>query len=154
MIDVSILNHQEYLEITEELENVLEDLVKLSLEEENIECEGEVSIMFVDDEEIHQLNKTHRGIDKPTDVLSFPQYDSLKDEDICEPYVIIGDVVISTETAKRQSIEYNHSLVREIGFLVVHSMFHLFGYDHDTDDNTKIMRTKEEAVLKAYNLTR
>ncbi len=154
MIEISIINNQSFLDIDDKLEKVLEDLVELSLKEENLECEGEVSIMFVDDEEIHQLNKTHRGFDKSTDVLSFPQYESIKDDDFIDPYVILGDVVISTETAKRQSDEYNHSLVREIGFLVVHSMFHLMGYDHDTDENTKEMRLKEETVLKSYNLTR
>ena len=154
MIDISIINHQNHLEIDEKTENILTDLVELSLEEEGLDCDGEVSILFVDDKEIHELNKTYRGIDKSTDVLSFPQYDSLKDEEISDPYVILGDVVISTETAKKQSEEYNHSLEREIGFLVVHSMFHLMGYDHDTEENTKMMRVKEEAVLKAYNLTR
>ena len=141
MIDISIINHQNHLEIDEKTENILTDLVELSLEEEGLDCDGEVSILFVDDKEIHELNKTYRGIDKSTDVLSFPQYDSLKDEEISDPYVILGDVVISTETAKKQSEEYNHSLEREIGFLVVHSMFHLMGYDHDTEENTKNKET-------------
>jgi len=153
-MDVSILNHQNILDIDDNLHQMLEDLIELSLKEEGLEIEGEVSIMLVDDEEIHNLNLEHRDKDSSTDVLSFPQYESLKDEKIKEPYVILGDVVISTETAISQAISYGHSLLREIGFLVVHSMFHLFGYDHDTDERTKEMREKEEHVLESYNLTR
>jgi len=153
-MDISVLNHQEVLNIDDKLNQILEDLIEMTLKEEDLDYEGEVSIMFVDDEEIHELNKTHRDKDSSTDVLSFPQYESLKDEEIIEPYIIFGDVVISTETAIRQAESYGHSLMREIGFLVVHSMFHLFGYDHDTEEHTKEMRAKEESVLSAYNLTR
>jgi len=153
-MDIAILNHQEVLDIDDKLNQVLEDLIELALKEEDLDYEGEVSIVFVDDEEIHVLNKTHRDKDASTDVLSFPQYEALKDEQIIDPYVILGDVVISTETAIKQADSYGHSLMREIGFLVVHSMFHLFGYDHDTEEHTKEMRTKEESVLNAYNLTR
>jgi len=153
-MDISILNEQEVLEINDELMTILEDLISLSLKEEDLDYDGEVSIMFVDDKHIHELNKMHRDKDSPTDVLSFPQYAALKDEEIIEPYIILGDVVISTETAIKQAEEFGHSLNREIGFLVVHSMFHLFGYDHMTDKERKEMRAKEEKVLTQYNLTR
>lgn len=153
-MDISILNHQGVLDIDDKLNQVLEDLIALTLKEEDFDYEGEVSIVFVDDEEIHELNKLHRNKDSSTDVLSFPQYEALKDEQVIDPYVVLGDVVISTETAIKQAELYGHSLMREIGFLVVHSIFHLFGYDHDTEEHTKEMRNKEESVLKAYNLTR
>ncbi|MBN2794165.1 MAG: rRNA maturation RNase YbeY [Clostridia bacterium] len=153
-MEISIINEQSALEIDEKIETMIEDLVQLCLESESIEMDGEVSIMFVDDKEIHALNKVHRNKDSSTDVLSFPQYDDLKSLAINDPYVILGDVVISTETAMRQAEEYNHPLEREIGFLLVHSMFHLFGYDHDTEEHTKEMRLKEEQVLTQYNLTR
>ena len=153
-MDVSILNHQELLPIDETLMKILEDLIELALVEEDLNYEGEVSIMFVNDEEIHTLNKEHRQKDTATDVLSFPQYESLKDETVIEPYIIFGDIVISTDTAIRQADDFGHSLNREIGFLVVHSMFHLFGYDHETEEETKEMREKEEKVLQSYNLTR
>lgn len=153
-MDIEILNHQEVLNIDEDLRTMLEDLLALSLKEEGYDFEGEVSIMFVNNEEIHELNKKHRDKDSSTDVLSFPQYDDLKNTQIIEPYVILGDVVISTETAIEQAKSYGHSLNREIGFLTVHSLFHLMGYDHDTEVHTKEMRTKEEAVLNQYNLTR
>jgi len=142
-MDISILNHQSVLDIDENLEKVLEDLIQKAIVEEDLDYEGEVSIMFVDDEEIHKLNKMHRDKDMPTDVLSFPQYPSLKDDEEVDPYIILGDVVISTETAMRQAESFGHSLMREIGFLVVHSMFHLFGYDHDTEEHTKEMREKK-----------
>lgn len=153
-MDISILNHQEVLPIDDELETVLMDLINLTLDEEDLNYDGEVSVMFVDDEAIHELNKNHRDKDSPTDVLSFPQYESIKDDEEIDPYIILGDIVISTETAIRQAESFGHSLLREIGFLVVHSMFHLFGYDHDTDEHTKEMRQKEEKVLQSYNLTR
>jgi probable rRNA maturation factor len=154
MLDIAIMNEQTVLEINEKLESMIEDLVVLSLKEEGFDLEGEVSILFVDDKTIHELNLTHRGKDKATDVLSFPQYDDLKSMEIMEPYVILGDVVISTETAMRQAEAYGHSLLREIGFLTVHSMFHLMGYDHDTEEKTAEMRKREEAVLTSYQLTR
>lgn len=153
-MDISIINEQEILEIDGQMENMIEDLVELCLQSEAIDFDGEVSILFVDDQRIHELNREHRQKDTPTDVLSFPQYDDLKSLNISEPYVILGDVVISTETAMRQAEEYGHTLIREIGFLLVHSMFHLFGYDHDIDERRLVMREKEEAVLKQYNLTR
>lgn len=153
-MDISILNHQEVLPIDDDLEKVLMDLINLTLDEEDLNYDGEVSVMFVDDEAIHELNKNHRDKDSPTDVLSFPQYESIKDDEEIDPYIILGDIVISTETAIRQAESFGHSLLREIGFLVVHSMFHLFGYDHDTDEHTKEMRQKEEKVLQSYNLTR
>lgn len=152
MIDVAILNEQSKITIDPALETVISDLVALSLKEEGLDFEGEVSVMFCDDAYIHELNKTHRGKDQPTDVLSFPQYDDV--HAIEEPYAVLGDIVISTDTAIRQSEEYNHPINRELGFLLVHSMFHLMGYDHDTEENTRIMRKKEEAVLTAYQLTR
>lgn len=153
-MDISIMNHQEVLDIDEHLEILLKDLITKALDEEDLNYEGEVSVMFVDDEEIHSLNALHRNKDMPTDVLSFPQYESIKDDEEIDPYIILGDIVISTETAMKQAEEFGHSLLREIGFLVVHSMFHLFGYDHDTVENTQVMREKEEKVLTSYNLTR
>lgn len=153
-MDVSILNHQDELIIDDAVMKQIEDLVQLCLEEEDLDFEGEVSVMFVDDDEIHQLNREHRDKDQPTDVLSFPQYDSIKDETVLDPYIVLGDVVISTDTAMKQAEEYGHSLEREIGFLLVHSMFHLFGYDHLNDEDKAEMRAKEEKVLSTYKLVR
>ncbi len=152
-MEIYINNEQDIYEIDQTIEKMINDLTYLVLESENISDEGELSILFTTDEGIHKINKEFRDIDKKTDVLSFPQYPSLKDgcDDI---YIVLGDIIISTETALEQAKEYNHSTHRELGFLFVHSMFHLLGYDHDTEENTKIMRAKEEGILKKYNLTR
>jgi probable rRNA maturation factor len=105
---------------------------------------GEVSLSLVDDVEIQTLNRLWRGQDKPTDVLSFP----LDDPDL------LGDVVISVETALRQAEAYGHSLRRELGFLAVHGTLHLLGYDHDTAAAEADMMARTEAVLARLGLGR
>lgn len=102
------------------------------------------NIIFVSDEKIRSLNQTYRGIDKVTDVLSFLEED--------DGY--IGDVFIALDQAKRQALEYNHSLDREIGFLVTHGYLHLLGFDHQTEAEEIKMRTKQEAILKQADLER
>jgi probable rRNA maturation factor len=116
----------------------------------------EVNILFVDDEHIRFLNKTYRGLDKATDVLSFPLgAEEIYDENPETGLLMLGDCVISLETAVRQAFEYGHSLNRECGFLAVHSMLHLLGYDHETSQAEEaIMRAKEKAVLENINLNR
>ena len=113
----------------------------------------DISISFVDNKEIHELNKQFRGVDRATDVLSFPML-SDEFEDVEYEEMSLGDIVVSLERALEQSIEYGHSFEREVCFLVCHSMFHLLGYDHDTEENTREMREKEEAVLTKLNITR
>ncbi len=123
---------------------------------ENFPSNAEVSVSFVNDKQIHELNLKYRNMDKPTDVLSFPlgdgkNYDKNPETGDC----LLGDIVISLETAERQALIYNHSLEREIGFLTVHSMFHLLGYDHETSNMAAlIMREKEEAVLSELGISR
>lgn len=123
---------------------------------EKFPSNAEVSVSFVNDKQIHELNLKYRNMDKPTDVLSFPlgdgkNYDKNPETGDC----LLGDIVISLETAERQALIYNHSLEREIGFLTVHSMFHLLGYDHETSNMAAlIMREKEEAVLSELGISR
>ena len=123
---------------------------------EKFDDDFEVSVSFVSDEEIHQLNKEYRNIDRPTDVLSFPlgengEYDVNNETGAC----LLGDVVISIETALKQAEIYGHSLEREIGFLTVHSMLHLLGYDHEQGKlQERIMREKEEAILENLGISR
>lgn len=150
-MEIMIDNRQESINYKEELVELMRTTVERSLEEEGVSKEVEVSISFVDNEEIHGLNREFRGVDRVTDVLSFPQYDSLED---LEGLVCLGDIVISLEKALDQSVEYGHSFEREVLYLTVHSMFHLMGYDHDTEENTKIMRKKEEEVLQALGILR
>ena len=131
---------------------MVKEIIIKCLEYEGYDNHYEVSLSFVDNKEIHELNKQFRGIDRPTDVLSFPM---LSDEfDIELEEESLGDIVISLEKALEQSKEYNHSFEREVCFLVCHSTFHLLGYDHDTEENTKQMRSKEEYILNELNITR
>lgn len=123
---------------------------------EKFERDFEVSVSFVDDKRIHELNLEYRNIDRPTDVLSFPlgvdgKYDINNETGAC----LLGDIVISIETAFKQAQIYGHSLEREIGFLTVHSMLHLFGYDHEQGKlQERLMREKEEDILNILGVSR
>ena len=123
---------------------------------EHFKQDAEVSVSFVSDEEIRRLNRIYRKKDRVTDVLSFPlgqngHYDTNKETGCA----LLGDVVISLETAMKQARMYGHSLEREIGFLTVHSMLHLLGYDHENGGLEAMrMREKEEAVLIQLGLPR
>lgn len=151
-MELIIDNRQDKLELPVNIIEKIETIINECLEYEQLDNDYEVSLSFVDNEEIHELNRDYRGVDRPTDVLSFPMYDD--EFDIELETQTLGDIVISLERAKEQSIDYNHSFEREICFLICHSMFHLLGYDHDTDENTKQMRQKEEYVLNKLNITR
>lgn len=157
-------NEQEFLEIGEDLIELLNTLLQKAGEAEGV-TEGEIALTFVDDEEIHALNKEYRGIDRPTDVLSFAMNESVEDEqeiiyELEEGEELdgfgdmLGDIIISVETAKAQSEEYGHSLNREIGFLFVHGFLHLLGYDHEDEASEAEMMGKQEAVLAQVGLTR
>lgn len=112
-----------------------------------------VSVTFVDEEEIHALNKQYRDVDRVTDVLSFPQFDDLNDIPT-EAEVCIGDVVICPEQALLQADDFGHSPERELVYLFVHSVFHLLGYDHLDDEGKLEMRTKEELIMCKVHLER
>ena len=139
-------NEIENTQIPEQWIQLLEQCLQAAAAEEEL-AEGEVSLSFVDDETIHELNLKYRGIDRPTDVLSFPIRDELFPD-------LLGDIVISLPTARRQSEEYGHSLEREIGFLVTHGFLHLLGYDHEDEPSEKTMFAKQERILQRVGLTR
>ncbi len=136
-------NRQENFEITDELNKIIENVILESLNVEGLSTDVEVSISFVDNAEIKSLNKTYRNIDESTDVLSFPM-----DDQVLVPISLLGDIIISIETAREQATEFGHSLNREISYLVAHSMFHLMGYDHMEDEEKRDMRFKEKQVMK------
>lgn len=118
---------------------------------------AELSVCLVDDAHIQELNRRYRGKDCPTDVLSFPQWEWQGEprEATGDPAVtLLGDVVISLETAARQAEEFGHSLQREVAFLVVHGVLHLLGHEHETAAGEERMRALEEEVLQALNLGR
>lgn len=129
---------------------------KAVLAEEKMDGKAEISVTFVDNEAIHALNKQHRNIDRETDVLSFPMGENGKyDINPSSGAKLLGDIVISAEKAVEQAKLYNHSLQREIGFLTVHSMLHLLGYDHELGGMEEVrMREKEEKVLTKLGLKR
>jgi probable rRNA maturation factor len=151
-------NEQEALEIAPTLIEQLEKLLQLAGEQEQIQT-GEVALSFVTDEEIHQLNREYRNIDRPTDVLSFAMQELGEDEleIIYEEAVEIeplGDIIISIPRAIAQSQEYGHSVEREIGFLFVHGFLHLIGYDHENEADETEMFAKQEQILELAGLTR
>lgn len=111
------------------------------------------SIIIVDKDYIHKLNREYRGIDKVTDVISFALEDE-KSMVIPDGTRLLGDIYICLDKAKEQAKEYGHSLERELCFLAVHGVYHLLGYDHNTKEEEKIMFQKQEEVLEAYGITR
>ena len=144
-MQIFINDEQDEIKLKQDINELLEKVVEECLEIEDVGTDFEVSISFVDDADIKDLNKSYRNIDKPTDVLSFPLYDGQEDT----PYTpLLGDIVISLETAKRQSEEFGHSIEREVAYLTAHSMFHLLGYDHLEEDEKQEMREKEKQAMK------
>ena len=140
----------------EGMEDDLNKAVKTVLKEENMSINYEVSISFVDEEEIIDLNKEYRNIDSVTDVLSFPLYEKedikyLQGKDI-DGDIMLGDVIICVEVAKRQAKEFLHSFRRELCYLTVHSVLHLLGYDHIDPNDQIIMRKKEKNVMRKLNI--
>ncbi len=132
---------------------LMEQAVRCSLAFENCSGQYEVDITLVDNKKIQTLNKQYREKDSVTDVLSFPQWDEVPK--ISNQYPIhIGDIVINVSRAEEQAQSYGHSLTRELVFLTVHSAFHLLGHDHELEDERKIMRSREEAVLDYLNVKR
>ncbi len=163
--EIIIENAQDIIQVKEDLIRLIEDAINKTLEVENFSVAVEVSVIFVDNSQIKELNRTHRGLDKETDVLSFPMIDFNEknamsgdipkgDYNYDGEALLLGDIVISLEKAKTQAEEYGHLFEREVGFLTVHSMLHLFGYDHMNEADGKIMREKEEKTLKRMSLVR
>ena len=113
---------------------------------------GQIIVTLVDDEEIHEINRTYRNVDRPTDVISFP---SEEGEHIAEiPDGFLGDIIISIPRAQAQAEEYGHSFRRELSFLAVHGTLHLLGYDHMTDEEAKVMFGLQEDILKEMGIQR
>lgn len=131
----------------------LEKIIDYTLKQEGINFNYEISVSFVTDDVIKELNKTYRNIDSVTDVLSFPLIEDFN-VDFIGDIQALGDIVISVEQAKKQANEYNHSFKREIAFLVVHSVLHLIGYTHETKTEETEMFSIQEQVLKVFEIER
>ena len=148
MNQIEIIN--ETKEEIKELE-VLSDLLEFAANKQQVK-DVVFNIIIVDNEYIHQLNKTYRGVDRPTDVISF----ALEDNGACETEFgrILGDIYISIDQARIQAKEYGHSLKRELAFLSIHGFLHLLGYDHMTEEEEKEMFGRQEWILNEYGIKR
>ena len=155
-VKVIISDEQKEITVPRGIRMLIRRCCNAVLQAEKFGSDAEVSVSFVDNERIHELNAQYRNVDRETDVLSFPmgengEYDTNMDTGA----KILGDIVISVPKAMEQAKAYNHSLQREIGFLTVHSMLHLLGYDHENGGLEAMrMREKEEAVLLQLGLPR
>ena len=119
-----------------------------------IDKDYEISIILVDAEEIHQINRDYRNIDRPTDVISFALKDSDETFFIDEVDLELGDIFINVEAVVNQAKEYGHSECREISFLCTHGILHLLGYDHMNEEDEKIMFGKQKEILEGYDVVR
>jgi len=143
--------------VVEKETQLIEQLLQFAAKEEMITEECELSVTFVNDETIREINKQYRGKDSATDVISFALEEMGEDEmEIVGADMprILGDIIISVDTAKAQAEEYGHSTNRELGFLALHGFLHLLGYDHMTKEDEVIMFTKQRDILDKYGLSR
>ena len=149
------MNKVELFNQTEKEINELDTVLKVldsALKKENLDNVS-FNLIIVDNEYIHELNRTYRNIDRETDVITF----ALEDEDsivLPSDERVLGDIYISIDKAESQSQEYGHSLLRELSFLAVHGFYHLLGYDHMTEEDEKVMFKKQEEVLEEYGISR
>lgn len=129
----------------------IENILKLGLKHMNIK-DSYISVVIVDKDRIHEINKTYRNVDKVTDVISF----AFEDNEGITPdgLRILGEIYLCMDKAKEQAVEYGHSNKREICYLVIHGLLHLLGYDHEKEEDKKKMRTKEEEILELYDANR
>lgn len=133
--------------IGEESKVLIENTVTACVKYENYLNSGEVSVLIVNGEKIRSINREFREVDNETDVLSFPMLDFSEDSSL-------GDIVVNIERAKQQALDYGHSFERELAFLITHSMLHLFGYDHQSDEDEKLMFAKQDKILDELGLPR
>ncbi len=149
-INIEVFNNQERIDTDFISEEKIILLVEKILENENLEDNYSLDIGLVDNEQIREINQETRGVDKPTDVLSFPiNYEIPGIES-----VFLGEIIISLEKVIEQAKDYKHSREREFYYLMAHGVLHLLGYDHMEEEEKKIMRKKEEDALQAFSIVR
>ena len=154
-MEITISNVQQKMKATEQLQQIVMSVLHKAAEAYGLGENTEVSVVLADDEYIRKLNYQYREKDCSTDVLSFALNEGEEPDIVDGPdEVLLGDIVISLETAARQAEEYNHSLERELAFLTVHGMLHLLGYDHEREEDRCEMRSEEEHVLSLLGITR
>ena len=148
-------------------QTIIENVIHTALDYEKCPYEVQVFVLLTDDEEIRQMNRDHRGIDRPTDVLSFPMAEypipgDFSDVESREPdafhpatgELMLGDIIISMDRMAAQAEEYGHSRIRELAFLTAHSMLHLMGYDHMEDEERMVMERRQEEILAICGYSR
>ena len=155
-IKVNIENQQKAIKVPTGVRLLIRRCCHAVLDLEKFEGSAEVDVSLVDNARIHEINLEQRQIDAPTDVLSFPLgEDGVYDINPATGAYMLGDIVISMEKAQAQAQEFGHTLQREVGYLTVHSMLHLLGYDHVNGGLEAVrMREKEEAVMLSVGLPR
>lgn len=165
---LNLENEQDQITVDALLLKKLNEALEAVTSGEGVEYDADVTLFLVNDEEIRSINAEYRQIDAPTDVLSFPiiQYEaglvfsdsfdeaSLTDDMFLADSLLLGDIFLSGERAVEQSIEYGHSLLREVVFLFVHSLLHLLGYDHMTEQDRRRMTAKEEYYMRSIGVER
>ena len=148
-------------------EGIANKVIEAAMDYESCPYEAEVNLLLTDNAGIHEINRNHRGIDRPTDVLSFPMLEyerpadfSPMEEDAVDCFnpetggLLLGDIIISTDKVIEQAEKYGHSREREYAFLIAHSMLHLFGYDHEVPQEAAVMEQKQAAILESLNILR
>lgn len=162
---VSVQFSDEHNYVNDNNRELLEQLINTAAHHMRL-VGGEVSVSFVNNDEIRMLNRDYREKDRPTDVLSFPMYEQeelqqwqatdetnhMTEHDGIP--LLLGDIIISIPKAKEQAEEYNHSLERELGFLLIHGFLHLLGYDHEDESSESKMFSLQEDILKKHGLVR
>jgi probable rRNA maturation factor len=161
-------NEQDKVLINNKFYKMVEDIIDYSLKVEGVTIDWELSITLVDNETIKDINGKFRNIHEATDVLSFPMLsypygkvfkecysdNIFIDADLDDGQLVLGDIILSLERAQEQSVEFNHGFLREVCYLMVHSILHLLGYDHMEPDDKEKMRNREEEILKKFDLSR
>lgn len=147
-------------------EDIIRKVVLGALDFEDCPYEAEVSVLLTDNEEIHQINLDNRGVDAPTDVLSFPMaeypapgdFSEMEDDDDCfnpeTGELLLGDIVISLDKVREQAEKYGHSETRELAFLTAHSMLHLMGYDHMEEEERAVMEGRQRELMEILGIPR
>ena len=143
------------------------EVIMAACDAEKCPYEAEVNLTLVDNDSIHEINREYRQIDRPTDVLSFPMqtYEAPADFSHAEDWVednfnpdtgelLLGDIILSVDKVREQAAAYGHSEKREFAFLILHSMLHLFGYDHETEQEREVMEARQRSILDDLGITR
>lgn len=165
---IFIDNRQKKIDIAGGLENIITEVIEYALKEEKVDVPCEVSVIFVDNEGIRNINRENRGIDSATDVLSFPMLEypegkvfketyqgyEFEESDMDSGNLVLGDIALSLEKVEEQRVEFGHSFLREACYLTVHSVLHLLGYDHMQENEKRKMREREEEILAEFQFTK